>query len=149
MLRHTSSFARHFVNRHLEGERSAGLGFLRLGLYAQALFSGLDLPHGMPRTRAWGWVVRYAASRGTAASAVLRGGAKDLRFTIYEIEVPNLSETRSRSTCRCSLRGRGGAITDLGSSSCYRTTYCSIIAPSINILRCGASIVRAPSMLRS
>ena len=33
--------------------------------------------------RVWGWVVRYAASRGTAASAVLRGGAKDLRFTIY------------------------------------------------------------------
>ena len=46
--RHTSSFARHFVNRHSEGERSAGLGFLRLELYAQALFSGLDLPRGMP-----------------------------------------------------------------------------------------------------
>ena len=39
---------------------------------------------GVLRAHAWGWVVRYTASRGTAASAVLRGGARDLRFTIYD-----------------------------------------------------------------
>ena len=33
--------------------------------------------------------LRYAASRGTAASAVLKGGAKDLRFTIYDYEYSN------------------------------------------------------------
>ena len=38
----------------------------------------------MGRTHAWGWVVRYAASRGTAASAVLRGGAKDLRWQWFD-----------------------------------------------------------------
>ena len=46
------------------------------------------LPGARPALTLWiepactGVCVRYAASRGTAASA--RGGAKDLRFTIYD-----------------------------------------------------------------
>ena len=45
------------------------------------------------------WVFgRYAASRETAASAVLRGGAKDLRFMIYEKAFSTFSSLENPDT---------------------------------------------------